>query len=109
MTFISSGKQPSLPNCSFQIIRTKLSNFHSCNQYIKDTVIPEDKTSVGSFTIVSDKLKEQLKTIITSPISAHDIEPFKNIKKLYLACMNKSKSILKFWTTFLQFFELFQP
>ncbi|XP_070505219.1 neprilysin-2-like [Chironomus tepperi] len=62
----------------------------SCNQFVKDTSIPEDKTSVGSFTVVTDKLKEQLKSIITSPIKVNDIEPFKNIKKLYLACMNKT-------------------
>ena len=36
-------------------------------------------------------MKEQLKTIITSPIEEDEIEPFKKIKKLFQACMNKSK------------------
>jgi len=57
-------------------------------------MIPDDKVSVNAFSVISDKLQEQLKTIITSPIEDDEIEPFKMVKKLYLACMNKSKSFI---------------
>lgn len=63
----------------------------SCGTYLQDTMIPDDKVSVNAFSVISDKLQEQLKTIITAPIEDDEIEPFKMVKKLYLACMNKSK------------------
>jgi neprilysin len=63
----------------------------SCGQYLENTVIPDDKVSVNAFSVISDKLQEQLKTIITSPVEDDEIEPFKMVKKLYLACINKSK------------------
>lgn len=50
--------------------------------------------SVNAFSVISDKLQEQLKTIITAPISDEEIEPFKMVKKLYVACMNKSKNYI---------------
>lgn len=64
----------------------------ACGQYVEETIIPDDKVSVNAFSVISDKLQEQLRTIITAPIEDDEIEPFKMVKKLYLACMNKSKS-----------------
>lgn len=63
----------------------------ACGQYIEDTIIPDDKVSVNAFSVISDKLQEQLRTIITAPIEESEIEPFKMVKRLYLACMNKSE------------------
>lgn len=63
----------------------------SCGTYLEETMIPDDKVSVNAFSVISDKLQEQLKTIITAPIDDEEIEPFKMVKKLYLACMNKSE------------------
>ncbi|KAL7013331.1 hypothetical protein ACKWTF_015335 [Chironomus riparius] len=60
----------------------------SCNQYNKNTKIPNDKSSVNIFNVINDKLKAQMKTIVTSPIEDDEIEPLKNIKKLFQACMN---------------------
>lgn len=61
----------------------------ACGQYVKNVVIPEDKVSVDSFSVVRDTLQEQLKTIITSPVDENDIEPFQKVKKFYAACMDK--------------------
>lgn len=61
----------------------------ACNQYIRNTIIPEDKSYVDSFSVVRDSLQNQLQTIITAPIDKEDIAPFKMMKKLYAACMNK--------------------
>jgi membrane metallo-endopeptidase-like protein 1 len=66
----------------------------SCGNYIEQTVIPDDKVSVNAFSVISDKLQEQLKTIITAPILDEDIEPFRMVKRLYVACMNKSKWLI---------------
>lgn len=63
----------------------------ACGNYIKTTEISDDKVSVDTFSILSDVLKDQLKTIITSPIEADDIEPAKMVKKLYKSCMNKGE------------------
>lgn len=63
----------------------------ACGNFVENTIIPDDKVSVNAFSVISDKLQEQLRTIITAPIEDDDIEPFKMVKKLYLACMNKSK------------------
>lgn len=64
----------------------------ACGQYLKDTIIPDDKVSVNAFSVISDKLQEQLRTIITAPIEKEDIRPFRMVKQLYLACINKSKT-----------------
>lgn len=71
-------------------------NFYdfACGEYLKKTEIPEDKVSVDTFSIIRDILQDQLKTIITSPIEKTDIEPFKMVKKLYAACMNKGDKSL---------------
>ena len=61
----------------------------ACGEYVKNTVIPEDKVSVDSFSAVRDNLQQQLKSIITAPIDESDIEPFKKVKKFYAACMDK--------------------
>jgi neprilysin len=61
----------------------------ACGQFVKNTVIPEEKVSVDAFSVVRDTLQEQLKSIITSPIDDSDIEPFKKVKKFYAACMDK--------------------
>lgn len=72
----------------------------ACGQYVEDTIIPDDKVSVNAFSVISDKLQEQLRTIITSPIEDEEIEPFRMVKKLYLACMNKSKAAKVFKVSF---------
>lgn len=63
----------------------------ACGSFVEDTIIPDDKVSVNTFSVISDKLQEQLRTIVTAPIDENEIEPFKNVKRLYLACMNKSR------------------
>jgi predicted metalloendopeptidase len=59
---------------------------------VENTIIPDDKVFVNTFNIVGDKLQEQLRIIISSPIEENEIEPFKMVKKLYLACMDESET-----------------
>jgi hypothetical protein len=63
-----------------------------CGAFVKNTVIPDDKTSVDVSTEMDDKLKEQLNSVLNSTISERDIEPFRHSKKLYRACVNQGKN-----------------
>ncbi|XP_012252045.2 neprilysin-2 isoform X2 [Athalia rosae] len=67
-------------------------NFYefSCGGFIEATTIPDDKTSVNSFSVISDKLQDQLRTSIEEPSSADEPKPFTLAKNLYKACMNKT-------------------
>lgn len=67
----------------------------ACGNYLKETMIPDDKSSVSTFSIISDKLREQLRSIYESKIDESDLKPFKLLKTYYKTCMNESKSIVK--------------
>ncbi|XP_050295817.1 neprilysin-2 isoform X1 [Anthonomus grandis grandis] len=62
----------------------------TCGNFIKKTNIPDDKSSVTSFSIISDTLQEQLRSMIEEPIQPNEPKPFQLTKKLYRACMNKT-------------------
>ncbi|KAJ8929212.1 hypothetical protein NQ314_018091 [Rhamnusium bicolor] len=62
----------------------------TCGNFLKKTNIPDDKSSVTSFSIISDMLQEQLRTMIEEPIQPHEPKPFQLTKTLYRACMNKT-------------------
>lgn len=61
----------------------------ACGNFLKKTNIPDDKSSVTSFTVISDVLQEQLRTMIEEPSKPDEPKPFILLKKLYKACMNK--------------------
>lgn len=63
----------------------------TCGNFIKKTIIPDDKSSVTSFSIISDELQEQLRKMIEEPIKEDEPKPFQLTKKLYKACMNKTE------------------
>ncbi|CAH1980231.1 unnamed protein product [Acanthoscelides obtectus] len=62
----------------------------TCGNFLKSTIIPDDKSSVTSFSIISDALQEQLRAMIEEPIKPGEPKPFQLTKKLYKACMNKT-------------------
>lgn len=62
----------------------------ACGTFMKNTIIPDDKTSVNTFSIISDKLQKQLRTSIEEESKPNDPKPFKLAKILYKTCMNKS-------------------
>lgn len=65
---------------------------HVCGKFIKETTIPDDKTSVDVSTELDNRLKQQLNEILSQNIDENnDIEPYKNSKKLYKACMNEGE------------------
>ncbi|KAF7279498.1 hypothetical protein GWI33_007175 [Rhynchophorus ferrugineus] len=62
----------------------------TCGNFLKKTNIPDDKSSVTSFSIINDNLQEQLRSMIEEPIQPNEPKPFQLTKKLYRACMNKT-------------------
>lgn len=62
----------------------------ACGKFVKRTNIPDDKASITSFSIISDELQEQLRTMIEEPVQKNEKKPYVLLKKLYKACMNKT-------------------
>ncbi|XP_015600086.1 neprilysin-2 isoform X3 [Cephus cinctus] len=62
----------------------------ACGGFLKETTIPDDKVSVTTFSVISDKLQEQLRLSIEEESSPHEPKPFRLAKNLYKACMNKT-------------------
>ncbi|KAL9887927.1 M13 family metallopeptidase neprilysin 2 isoform 1-T1 [Glossina fuscipes fuscipes] len=62
----------------------------ACGTYIDELQIPDDKTSVNTFSVITDKLHEQLKDIIMEEPSDTQPKHFRLPNALYKACMNKT-------------------
>ncbi|XP_026318121.1 neprilysin-2 [Hyposmocoma kahamanoa] len=62
----------------------------ACGAFVKNTRIPDDKTSVNTFSIITDQLQEQIRTLLDEPISPNEPRPFVLAKTLYQACMNRT-------------------
>lgn len=93
---IACRKNITHSNCQFIHDNSIRLSIFSCGQFVDNTIIPDDKVFVNTFTAVDDKLREDLRIIITSPIEEKEIEPFKMVKKLYLACMNESETMMNY-------------
>lgn len=63
----------------------------ACGTYLDETQIPDDKVSVNTFSVISDKLQQQLKEIITEVRPETDPKHYRLPNTFYRACMNKSK------------------
>ncbi|XP_016921652.1 neprilysin-2 isoform X2 [Apis cerana] len=62
----------------------------ACGGFLKSTIIPDDKTTVNTFTGISDELQNQLRTSIEEKSPPNEPKPFRLVKNLYKACMNKT-------------------
>lgn len=62
----------------------------ACGNFIKNTVIPDDKVSINTFSKIGDQLQEQLRSLISAKMDETNSAPFNMAKQLYKACMNKS-------------------
>jgi len=64
---------------------------YACGGFVKNTIISDEKVSVNTFSIIGDKLQEQLRGLVTDPMDPNEPEPFKLAKKLYNACINRTR------------------
>ncbi|XP_039763286.1 neprilysin-2 isoform X2 [Pararge aegeria] len=62
----------------------------ACGSFLKNTRIPDDKTSVNTFSIITDQLQEQIRTLLDEPVKENEPRPFVLAKTLYQACMNRT-------------------
>ncbi|XP_008554183.1 neprilysin-2 isoform X3 [Microplitis demolitor] len=62
----------------------------ACGGFLKSTIIPDDKVSVNTFSIISDQVLEQLRMSIEDPRLTEMSNPFRLVKTLYKSCMNKT-------------------
>lgn len=69
-------------------------NFYdfACGGYLKSTNIPEDEASQSQFSIIEDKLEEQLKSLMMGEVKPSEPRAFKLVKKYYKICMNKTRA-----------------
>lgn len=62
----------------------------ACGGFLKSTRIPDDKTSVNTFTNINDDLQDRLKLTIEEETKEDEPRSIKLVKVLYKSCMNKS-------------------
>lgn len=67
-------------------------NFYdfACGNFIRNTIIPKDKSIIMSFTQVQDKVEEQLRRILTEAPRQNESKPFKLAKTFTSACLNET-------------------
>lgn len=64
----------------------------ACGNFVKNTNIPDEKVSVNTFSVISDLLQEQLRTLVSEDPMPGEAKPFRLAKDFYQACLNKSMS-----------------
>jgi len=60
----------------------------ACGGFIKNTVIPDDRTSKSMFSVLGDRLNEQVRGLLEGDIEAHEPKPFRMAKSIFQSCMN---------------------
>ena len=65
---------------------------YACGGFIKNTRIPQDQTEMTRFSMLQNKVTQQLNTLFKESIVANEPEPFKLAKTFYRSCMNKGKT-----------------
>lgn len=68
-------------------------NFYefACGNFLRETVIPDDKASITPFNIIEDELRIQLRKIVLETPKQNEILPFQNVRKLFNMCMNTTE------------------
>lgn len=64
----------------------------ACGKFIKNTVIPDDQVSVTTFSLIGERLQEQLRLLVSEEVGENESKPFTIAKNIFKACMNKRKS-----------------
>ncbi|CAH1795599.1 unnamed protein product [Owenia fusiformis] len=67
-------------------------DFHeyACGRYLKENVIPEDKTSIGRFVTLDDEVRLKLRASLEEDVGPNDIKATIKAKDMYAACVNET-------------------
>lgn len=63
----------------------------TCGNFLKSTIVPDDKDSVSISSDIVDTINTKLKITMEEPLLKNDTQSLKLVKKLYQTCMNTSK------------------
>ncbi|KAB7497836.1 Membrane metallo-endopeptidase-like 1 [Armadillidium nasatum] len=63
----------------------------ACGNFVKNTVIPEEKTSVTTFSIVQDELRQKMRILLEEKIKDSDPPATIMAKNLYSSCMDTDR------------------
>ncbi|XP_077998291.1 membrane metallo-endopeptidase-like 1 [Glandiceps talaboti] len=69
---------------------TDFSEF-ACGNWVKRTVIPEDRSTFTTFSELRNDLDIKLKALVEEPVLESDIKPIENVKNNYIACTDIEK------------------
>lgn len=62
----------------------------ACGKFVREKHIPDEETALNTFQTLRDDLREKLRQLLDSPYRDNDIELYKNVKKYYKMCLNKT-------------------
>lgn len=62
----------------------------ACGEYLRKTDIPEDKSSLTSFSIIQDEVDKQLEKILTEEPQQNETKPFKLAKIFTKTCLDEA-------------------
>lgn len=61
----------------------------ACGKFVRDQVIPEDKSIYNAFSIVQDKIDEEVKTILMQEPQINEPKPFRLAKTFAKTCLDE--------------------
>lgn len=66
-------------------------NFYdfACGNFIKNHIVPDEKLVVDVFSTIADRVREQLRVVLTASSATNESRTFALANKLYSSCMNK--------------------
>lgn len=79
----------------------------ACGKFVDEKHIPDEETALNTFQTLRDDLKEKLRQILDSPYKDDDIDLYKNVKKYYKMCLNKTAIEAKGEKPLLHLLEIF--
>jgi len=79
--FIINNMDPSVDPCD---------DFYqfACGNFIKNTIIDDDKSSVNIFDTIQGKVSNELRMLLTEPIQSDEPRPFRMAKLMFKSCMD---------------------
>merc|ERR1719192_158981 len=63
----------------------------ACGGFIEKTVIPDDRTRMSSFSVLSDELLTQVRMILEEQSEPNEAKPFRMARDVYKSCMDVGK------------------
>ncbi|CAL4068066.1 unnamed protein product [Meganyctiphanes norvegica] len=59
-----------------------------CGRYLQKKIIPDDKTGVSQMSKIRDELRQNLRILVSAPLSSNDSKATTMVKNLFNSCMD---------------------